>query len=89
MIYEPLVGEGYEWVNCIDDADYEIFWGFDGSTRADDWRPVKVRRVRADNRQAFNRSDFPWLGAHALVMRRRSLEELRDLLIPNTHRPAA
>lgn len=80
MIYEPLVAEGYEWVNCCDDADYEIFWSFDGSPRTPGWRPVKVRRVRADERQAFNPSDFPWLGAHALVMRRKPVEALHEIL---------
>ncbi len=80
MIYEPLVAEGYEWVNCCDDADYEIFWSLDGSSRTKNWKAVKVRRVRADERQAFNASDFPWLGAHALVMRQKTVEALRDML---------
>jgi hypothetical protein len=80
MIYEPLVAEGYEWINCCDDADYEVFWSFDGSPRAPGWKPVKVRRVRADDRQAFNPSDFPWLGAHALIMRRKPVEALRKML---------
>ena len=79
-IYEPLVAEGYEWVNACDDRDYEIFLALDGEPRAATWKPVKVRRVRADKRQAFNPSDFPWLGSHALVMRRTAVEALRDLL---------
>jgi hypothetical protein len=79
-IYEPLVSEGYEWVNCCDDSDYEVFLGFDGSPRAGQWRPVKVRCVRADEKQKFTPSDFPWLGADALVMRRRAVDALRDIL---------
>ncbi|HYH95315.1 imm11 family protein [Hyalangium sp.] len=78
--YEPLVAKGYEWVNCYDGSDYEVFDGFDGSSRAEQWRPVKVRRVRADEKQEFNPSDFPWLGADALVMRKRAVDALRDIL---------
>lgn len=80
-IYEPLVAEGYEWVNCYDDSDYEVFLGFDGSPRAGQWRPVKVRRVRANEKQKFIPSDFPWLGADALVMRRRAVDALWDILV--------
>lgn len=80
MICEPLVAGGYEWVNCCSEADYETFLSFDGSQRATQWRPVKVQRVRADERQAFRPSDFPWLGAHALVMRRNAVEALRVML---------
>lgn len=80
MIFEPLVGEGYEWVNACDDRDYETFLAFDGQPRAATWRPIAVRRVQADERQAFKPSDFPWLGSHALVMRRTAVEALQGLL---------
>ena len=79
-IYEPLVREGYEWVNCCNDSDYEVFLTLDGSSQAGRWQPIQVRRVRADDRQDFKPSDFPWLGAHALVMRRRAVDTLRDVL---------
>jgi hypothetical protein len=79
-IYEPLVDEGYEWVNACDARDYEIFLALDGRPRGATWKPVRVRRVRSDERHAFNPSDFPWLGSDALVMRRAAVEALRDLL---------
>ena len=78
-IFEPLVAEGFEWVNTCDEQDYEVFRAFDGQPQASNWQPIKVRRVRADARQAFNPSDFPWLGS-ALVMRRKAVESLRDIL---------
>jgi hypothetical protein len=78
--YEPLVAEGYEWVNACDDRDYETFLSFDGQPRAMTWKPIKVRRVLADEGQVFKPSDFPWLGGHALVMRRNAVEALRDIL---------
>lgn len=82
-IFEPMVQEGYEWVNCVDQADYEVFASFDGSPRVVGWRPIRVTRVRADEQHEFNPSDFPWLGTDALVMRRAAVEGLRDILEAN------
>lgn len=79
-IYEPLVADGYEWVNTVRDDDYEIFLQFDGTPKASSWKPVAVRRVRADERRPFKRSDFPWLAGCALVMRRSAVDALRDML---------
>ncbi len=80
MIYEPLVRTGYEWINTIHDSDYEVFASFDGRSRAQTWKPVQVKTGRADHRQAFRRSDFPWLGSHALVLRERAVTALRDVV---------
>lgn len=79
-VYQPLVAEGYEWVNCHDDQNYETFLELDGSPRAERWNPIKVLRVRADEGREFHCSDFPWLGAHALVMRMKAVDALRDIL---------
>jgi len=78
--FEPLAAEGYEWVNAIQERDYGVFLQFDGKPRAATWKPVAVRRVRADEHQASNPSDFPWLGSHALVMRPSAVVALRDIL---------
>jgi hypothetical protein len=75
-----MIREGYEWVNCVNDADYEVFVKFDGSPRVAQWKPVLVRRVQADEHHEFMPSDFPWLGSDALVMRRRAVESLQDIL---------
>jgi hypothetical protein len=83
MIYQPLVRDGYEWINTEDPADYEVFLSFDGRRHAADWRAVRVRRVRMDDRHACKPSDFPWLGGHALILRTTAVEALRDLLEAN------
>ena len=83
MIYEPLVKVGYEWVNVVDDADYEIFYSFDGTSRVTNWKEVRVKRVRADERQECRESDFPWLGTHALVLRERAVHKLRQVIEPH------
>jgi hypothetical protein len=80
VFYKPSVGKDYEWINTEDADDYEVFIGFDGSPRAAGWRPVRVRRVRMDERSGFEPSDFPWLGGHVLIMRARSVLALRPLL---------
>lgn len=78
--YEPLVANGYEWVNCVDAKDCEIFNIFDGTPRGKEWRPILVRRVRADDTQDMKESDFPWLGSWAIVMRKTAIDELRIML---------
>jgi hypothetical protein len=82
-IYRPMVAEGFEWVNAVRPADYEVFLSFDGKPRASTWEPLPFRRVRPDARSKFLPSDFPWLGGHALVMRRSAVDALRDLLDAN------
>jgi hypothetical protein len=80
IIYEPHVAEAYEFVNCHDDDDYEVFNQLDGSPRADQWKPVEVIWVREDDGRKYKPSDFPFLGLCVFVMRRRALEALRDIL---------
>ncbi len=80
MIYEPIVQAGFEWINAVDDADYETFLALDGTSQSENWRPVRVRRVRADEHQDCRESDFPWLGSHVLVLRERTLLVLGKLI---------
>ena len=79
MIFKPLVLDDFEWINVHNPNDYETFVTFDGHSLADHWRPVRVRRVQADARHGCKPSDFPWLGSHALVMRRSAMEALQDI----------
>lgn len=79
-VFEPAVGEGYEWINCLEEGDYQVLAELDGTARRDAWRSIPVRRVRADHHHAFKPSDFPWLGSDALVMRRSAVVALRDIL---------
>lgn len=81
IVYAIGPDEGYEWINCVERRDYSKLI-FDGRSRAASWQPVAVRRVKADQRSAGRPSDFPWLSG-AVVMRRRTMETLRDLLEPS------
>ena len=81
-MYEPLVREGFEWVNTVDDADYERFRSFDGTPLVDNWTPVRVQLVRAIDRRQLRESDFPWLGSHALILRELAIARLQHLIAP-------
>ena len=78
-IFKPLGLTDFECINACNPNDYETFATFDGRSLADHWRPVRVRRVQADARQACKPSDFPWLGSDALVMRRSAMDALQDI----------
>ncbi len=82
-VYEPVVATGYEWVNCVNGEDYECFTRFDGTMLGRTWKPILVRRVRADRSQDMLRSDFPWLASDALVMRKSAVDALQDILRNN------
>lgn len=82
-IFEPKPAENFEWINTTDDSDYELFLAFDGIPRGHAWSPPKVRRVPANYDKEKNESDFPWLGGHALILRRKSLEILNNVLQTN------
>lgn len=81
--YEPIVTDGYEWLNFVNGEDYKVITSFDGTKKRDDWKPLLVHIVRADNFQEKKRSDFPWLASDALVFRESALNALSDLLSAN------
>ena len=80
IIYKPMGAEGYEFLSCHGYDDYEIFAQLDGSPRAVQWKPVKVIWVREDEGRKYKPCDFPWLRSQALVMRKRAVDGLRDIL---------
>jgi len=78
-IFEPLVADEHELVNAHSYEDDQTLL-FD-EERPSAWKPISVQRVTYDHRgRAFKRSDFPWLGSHALVMRRKANDALHDIL---------
>jgi hypothetical protein len=81
-VYRFAVQAGYEWVVADTHADFEVFRGFDGTSRRVAWSPIRVRLVRQlDERgKPLAESDVPWLGEHAPVMRPRAVTVLRDVL---------
>lgn len=80
MIYDPIGADLYEGVACVDEADHLIFSTFDGTPRAPNWRPVLMERYASDIDGGNKPSDFPWMGCLPLIMRRRAVFALRDML---------
>lgn len=80
IVYQPMVAEGYEWINFIDRSYYRKTRDFDGEYRMAVWAPPTVVVVAEDEGRKFRTSDFPWLGSHALVLRQSALDVLNDIL---------
>jgi hypothetical protein len=69
-VFRPIVVEGFEWVQPVDEADQDAVYQLDGMPRAAGWRPIRVRRLDVDERgRPWRPADLPWLGGHALVFR--------------------
>jgi hypothetical protein len=80
-VFRPVVAEGFEWVQPVDDNDFDAVYQLDGTPRARQWRPIQVRRLEADdNGRPWLPADSPWLGAHALVFRERGYQLVDGLL---------
>ena len=79
---EPI--DGFEWVQPAKERDFDAIYQLDGSSRAGGWTPIPMRRLEHldDQGPRLRRADIPWLGQHALVMRREALEAVRDVLNP-------
>jgi len=79
QLYEYRQSTGYEMLHCIDER-WEILLELDGTPVASNWKPLRVRRVRATRREAFRPSDSPYYSGHGLVFRRSAVDALRDIL---------
>ncbi|RHX89055.1 imm11 family protein [Leptospira stimsonii] len=72
---------GFEWVNAVNPDDYEYFHELRGEPFAGEWKPIEVRRVKADENKPARISDFPWLGGHALILRDSAIRALSTFLL--------
>ena len=80
-VYGFAVVEGYEWVVPQNEADFEVFRAFDGTSRSSGWEPIPVQLVQHDEQgKPLAESELPWLGEHAQVMRPRLVELLQNVL---------
>ena len=83
-VYAPLGMEGYELCHPEDPDDFErINVEVDGTPRRSTWDPVTVRLIRKDEGQQLETSDSPWLGGHALILRRSAVRALTPMLEGN------
>jgi hypothetical protein len=80
-VYEPTLAEGYQWVLPVDDSDFEVLRSLSAEREAVRRRPVRVRLLKADEEgHLLEEADMPWLGSHALVLGKRAVEILGELI---------
>jgi hypothetical protein len=80
-VFKPEVVEGYEWVQPVEQADFDAVYQLDGSPVAVHWTPIRVRTLQVDDRGLpLRRADLPWLGGHALVFREHAYRAAAEAL---------
>lgn len=78
--YKQLGSKGYEGLSWVDSQGFDVVYDLDGSSRAEGWKPLAVRRVRPSRREACRPADSPYYGTDILVLRRSAVDALRDML---------
>ena len=82
-VYQFAVQDGFEWAMPVDEEDFAVFRGFDGTRRRQAWTPIRMRLFHQDEEgRILVESDFPWLGAYAPVMRDTAIDALGALFSP-------
>lgn len=79
-IFEPGSMDKHEIAYPMDERDWDVFRGLDGSPKSATWRPIRVRVGEADEDSPGMYSDMPWLSHWALVLRESAVAALSDLL---------
>ncbi|HWU89493.1 MAG TPA: DUF1629 domain-containing protein [Kofleriaceae bacterium] len=80
-VYEPIGAEGFEFCHPERQDDFETFnVQVDGTRRRATWQSIPVHLVHEDRGKKLAASDSPWLGSHALILRRSPIEKLGALL---------
>lgn len=81
-VFRPVLVEGLEWVQPLDENDFDAVYQLDGTPRATGWEPIPVRRLETlDNGQRLEHADLPWLGNHALVFRHHAFQLVEHILV--------
>jgi hypothetical protein len=81
MRFHSYLGSaGYEILHCVDAEGWDIFDALNDKPASQDWKPVRVRRVRGSLREGFRPSDSPWRISSVLIFRRSAVDALRDML---------
>src|SRR2546423_13873416 len=73
--------EGFEWIKPLNEADFERFRHFNGTPKSELWKPIPMRLITSDEAGvSLAKSDMPWLGRHAPVLRQRAWVALHEVL---------
>jgi hypothetical protein len=75
------VVEGFEWVQPLDQSDFDSVYQLDGRQVGQGWQRIRVKTIESDDRgRPLRRADLPWLGGHALVFRDQVVHDVSNLL---------
>ena len=81
-IYTALGLDDFELCHPVSGDDFEkISVEINGTPRSANWKPISMHRIHKDEGRTLNASDSPWLGAHALIFRKRVVDLLGPLLL--------
>lgn len=82
--YTPLGAEGFEICHPVNDSDFEtIIAKINGIPCGPAWKIISMKLVNADDSEALEFSDSPWLGSHALIFRKGAVDRLGELIQEN------
>lgn len=79
-VYRPVVADGFEWVQPVDERDFDAVYRLDGQPRGTSWTPVRVRRIVSDGGVELSQADTPWLDGQTIVSRAGAHPVLRNVL---------
>jgi hypothetical protein len=83
-IFKALGEEGVEFAHPVDAKDFEALnLAINGRPQLPTWSPIRMKIVRVDEGRRLRETDSPWLGGHALILRRRAVEAILPLLHGN------
>ncbi len=81
-IYSYTQTTGYEIILPVDGDGFDRFHRIKRRRPGTKWKPIRVQRIRATNRQSGRPSDAPYMfsAAGVLIFRRSAVDALRDML---------
>ncbi len=81
-VYDAGHATGYEFANTTTYDDGMILYGFNGTSRKENWKPLLIIRERVNRRQACKPADLPCRYG-SLLLRRSAVDALQDILDAN------
>ena len=83
-IYDYIRSKGCEILMPVDSNEFFTFNRLKGKPLGKRWKPIRVERVRVNNRESGRPSDAPYMfKSGVLVFRRSAVDALRDMLDAN------
>jgi hypothetical protein len=83
-IFKPASEDHVELAHPVAPEDFETLnVRINGTAQSATWSPVPMKIIRVDEGRHLRETDAPWLGSHALVLRRNAVDALSGILSKN------